>query len=202
MSYSAHADWRSYRDARRAARAEWWAHGCGGYFRPVELVAMILGFIFFFPIGLAILFWRLVGRPDLLAPMRAWMAGQHGGATAASSAAGSATPGGTWGGPRSAWSGSGAWGCGPGRSRDGLWADSGNAAFEEYKAHELARLEEERRRLAEEQKAFAEFLDELRRAKDREEFDRFMASRRSAGTPPPPNGPAAGPAQPEPPPAA
>ncbi|HVV94433.1 MAG TPA: DUF2852 domain-containing protein [Hyphomicrobiales bacterium] len=197
MSYTAHADWRAYRDARRAARAEWWAHGCGGFFRPVELVAMILGFIFFFPIGLAILFWRLVGRPDLLAPLREWMAGQRGAATAASSAAGStATGGSAWGGPRSVWSGPGAWGCGPSRSRDGLWADSGNAAFEDYKARELARLEEERRRLAEEQKAFAAFLDELRRAKDREEFDRFMASRRAAGTPPP-NGPT-----PEPPPAA
>jgi hypothetical protein len=178
MSYTAHADWRSYRDARRAARAEWRAHGCGGFFRPVELIAMILGFIFFFPIGLAILFWRLAGRPDLLAPFREWMANQrHGVAATATAGAASAA------GPRS-WNG--AWG---GSRRDPLWADSGNAAFEEYKARELARLEEERRRIAEEQKAFASFLDELRRAKDREEFDRFMASRAAAAAPTPPPSP-------------
>lgn len=189
MSYTAHADWRSYRDARRAARAEWLAHGCGGFFRPAELIAMILGFIFFFPIGLAILFWRLVGRPDFLAPVRDWMAGQR--HAYASAAAGSAGEAGTSG---RGWTG--AWGCGPSSRRDSLWADSGNMAFEEYKARELARLEEERRRLAEEQKAFGSFMEELRRAKDREEFDRFMASRRAAGSPPP-DGPA-----PETPPAA
>ena len=50
-------------------------------------------------------------------------------------------------------------------------------AFDEYKAGELERLERERQRLAEEQKAFGDFLDELKRKQDREEFDRFMASR-------------------------
>jgi hypothetical protein len=57
---------------------------------------------------------------------------------------------------------------------------SGNAAFDEYKRREIERLEEERRRLEEEQKAFRDFLDKLRRAKDQEEFDRFMAERRAA----------------------
>ncbi len=57
---------------------------------------------------------------------------------------------------------------------------TGNRAFDEYRARELARLEEERRRLDEEAHAFAEFVEELKRAKDREEFDAFMAKRRGA----------------------
>ncbi|MBV9050830.1 MAG: DUF2852 domain-containing protein, partial [Hyphomicrobiales bacterium] len=43
------------------------------------------------------------------------------------------------------------------------------------------RLEAERRKLAEEERAFADFLRELRTARDREEFDRFMQSRRQQG---------------------
>jgi Protein of unknown function (DUF2852) len=58
---------------------------------------------------------------------------------------------------------------------------TGNSAFEEYRRAELARLEEERRRLDEESRAFAQFVEELKRAKDREEFDAFMAKRRGAG---------------------
>jgi hypothetical protein len=40
-------------------------------------------------------------------------------------------------------------------------------------------MEQIRRRLSEEQKAFGEFLDRLKRAKDQEEFDRFMAERQA-----------------------
>jgi Protein of unknown function (DUF2852) len=56
---------------------------------------------------------------------------------------------------------------------------TGNSAFDDYRRHELERLEEERRRLDEEAKAFASFVEELKRAKDREEFDAFMARHRS-----------------------
>ena len=56
---------------------------------------------------------------------------------------------------------------------------TGNWAFEEYRRAELERLEQERRRLDEESRAFAGFVEELKRAKDREEFDAFMAKRRS-----------------------
>jgi Protein of unknown function (DUF2852) len=54
---------------------------------------------------------------------------------------------------------------------------SGNAAFDEYRKTQLDRLEAERRKLDEERQAFAEHLAKLRRAKDQEEFDRFMAER-------------------------
>ena len=50
---------------------------------------------------------------------------------------------------------------------------SGNAAFDEYKAETLKRLEEE-------QAEFHDFLERLRLSKDRAEFDQFMAARRAA----------------------
>ena len=59
---------------------------------------------------------------------------------------------------------------------------TGNSAFDEYRRRELERLEEERRRLDEEVRAFASFVEELKRAKDREEFDAFMARRRGGAT--------------------
>lgn len=59
-------------------------------------------------------------------------------------------------------------------------AYSGNVAFNEYRDRELHRLEEERRRLDEELRDFEGFVRNLRRAKDQEEFDRFMSERRGA----------------------
>jgi hypothetical protein len=55
---------------------------------------------------------------------------------------------------------------------------SGNRAFDEYRAETLRRLEDE-------QREFKEFLDRLRFAKDKTEFDAFMAERRSAPQTPP-----------------
>jgi hypothetical protein len=54
---------------------------------------------------------------------------------------------------------------------------SGNRAFDEYRTETLQRLEEE-------QREFQEFLVRLRHAKDKEEFDAFMAQHRSRPTPP------------------
>jgi hypothetical protein len=58
---------------------------------------------------------------------------------------------------------------------------SGNRAFDEYRDETLRRLEDE-------QREFMEFLDRLRHAKDKAEFDQFMADRRNYRdvTPPPP----------------
>lgn len=56
---------------------------------------------------------------------------------------------------------------------------SGNAAFDDYRQRELQRLEAERRRLDEERREFEAYVWNLRRAKDQEEFDRFMAQRRN-----------------------
>jgi hypothetical protein len=49
---------------------------------------------------------------------------------------------------------------------------SGNRAFDDYRTETLRRLEDE-------QREFKEFLQRLRFAKDREEFDQFMAERRN-----------------------
>jgi hypothetical protein len=60
---------------------------------------------------------------------------------------------------------------------------SGNHAFDEYRTETLRRLEEE-------QKEFKDFLNRLRFAKDKAEFDEFLAERRrrSQGPDAPPPG--------------
>lgn len=55
-------------------------------------------------------------------------------------------------------------------------AATGNMAFDEYRARELRRLEEERRKIDAMRAEFEAFLNEVRRAKDQEEFERFMAA--------------------------
>lgn len=57
------------------------------------------------------------------------------------------------------------------RGGGGDWGrPSGNRAFDDYRTETLRRLEEE-------QKEFKEFLERLRFAKDRAEFDQFMSER-------------------------
>ncbi len=70
------------------------------------------------------------------------------------------------------------------RMAGGPWhhaPSSGNRAFDEYRAETLRRLEDE-------QREFKDFLERLRFAKDKTEFDAFMAERRNRPTPetPPP----------------
>jgi hypothetical protein len=56
---------------------------------------------------------------------------------------------------------------------------TGNRAFDEWRATELARLEEERQKLVAAEREFAEFMENLRHARDREEFERFMDEHRN-----------------------
>jgi hypothetical protein len=65
----------------------------------------------------------------------------------------------------------------PMRSPGTWWQphSSGNNAFDEYRSDTLRRLEEE-------EKEFRDFLNRLRAAKDKSEFDQFMADRRSRST--------------------
>ena len=116
--------------------------------KPAWIVLMIVSFIIWWPIGLAtlaFLFWS--GRMGC---------GHHG----------------NWHERRERW-----------RAAREEWRafkrgdyatirSSGNAAFDDYRAETLKRLEEE-------QKEFTGFLDRLRRAKDQAEFDQFMAERRN-----------------------
>lgn len=61
-------------------------------------------------------------------------------------------------------------------NHDRFGGRTGNSAFDDYRAETLKRLEEER-------DAFVSFLEQLRAAKDRAEFDQFMSSRRSTPEP-------------------
>ncbi|MEM7498676.1 MAG: DUF2852 domain-containing protein [Pseudomonadota bacterium] len=65
------------------------------------------------------------------------------------------------------------------RSAEAVSRPSGNRAFDEYREATLKRLEEE-------QEAFGAFLEKLRVAKDRAEFDRFREERDAGGTRPEP----------------
>ncbi|WP_237217393.1 DUF2852 domain-containing protein [Falsiroseomonas oryziterrae] len=142
------------RQMRREARQAYWAARGGHPLRGWRLPAMILGFIAWWPIGLALLaffFWR----PAMSCNSAPWSAPWS---------AGWMTP---W----------------KDRMRDAAQratgpVPTGNAAFDEYREGVLKRLEEERRQLDAQQAEFAEFLKQLRRAKDQEEFDRFMEGRR------------------------
>ena len=55
---------------------------------------------------------------------------------------------------------------------------SGNVAFDEYREETLRKLDEE-------QREFRDYLDKLRSAKDRAEFDQFMSERRNRPPAPP-----------------
>jgi Protein of unknown function (DUF2852) len=54
----------------------------------------------------------------------------------------------------------------------GCHRSSGNRAFDEYRTETLRRLEDE-------QREFRDFLERLRQAKDKAEFDQFMTDRRN-----------------------
>jgi hypothetical protein len=114
------------------------------YGKPAWIAVLVLSFIIFWPIGLALLFYMI------------------------------------W---------SGRMGCskrgGPGRwfnmdskrsrrSHRGNSAQhsSGNVAFDEYRAETIRRLEDE-------QKDFHDYLEQLRMAKDKAEFDQFMTDRKN-----------------------
>ena len=138
--------------------ADYGRHGWAPFGRPFAIIITILAFIAWWPLGLAALFFMI-------------------------------------------WSGK--MGCGYGyRGHDGRWerkldglqakmdrvrermgggpgwgggpSTSGNRAFDEYRTDTLKRLEDE-------QKEFRDFLERLRFAKDRAEFDQFMNERRNRG---------------------
>ncbi len=109
-------------------RAESWmdARGKGAW-----IAAMVLGFVFFWPVGLAILFYMLWSKR-----MSGSFFRNHPSCH---------------------------------RTLD-VMAPTGNSAFDAYRADTLRRLERE-------QQDFEAFLERLREAKDKAEFDQFMAER-------------------------
>jgi hypothetical protein len=128
------------------------------YGKPAWIALIVLGFMAFWPIGLAILaftIWsgrmgcgyyggadRWQHKMERMQRKMDWMRAKMGG-------------------------GGGPWAHAP---------SSGNRAFDEYRADTLKRLEDE-------QREFKDFLERLRFAKDKTEFDAFMAERRNRPAP-------------------
>lgn len=110
-------------------RTEHWldARGKGAW-----IAAMVLGFIFFWPVGLALLAYMIWSKRMFSSSNRQHSSTMH-------------------------------------RHTD-MTRPTGNAAFDSYKADTLRRLEEE-------QNSFETFLERLRAAKDKSEFDAFMDER-------------------------
>lgn len=119
----------SYREANTEGwlkRTESWldARGKGAW-----IAAMVLGFIFFWPVGLALLGYMIWSKRMFSSSSRSCK-----------------------------------------RPALHMSRPTGNAAFDAYKADTLRRLEEE-------QNSFESFLERLREAKDKSEFDAFMDER-------------------------
>ncbi len=113
------------------ARSEAWldARGKGAW-----IAAMVLGFILFWPIGLALLAYMIWGKGMFSKSCKSMKQTRH------------------------------------------MTRSSGNSAFDAYKAETLHRLQEE-------QDNFEAFLQRLREAKDKAEFDQFMEDRAKANHP-------------------
>ena len=95
--------------------------------RPAWIVAMILGFVFFWPLGLALLAYMIWSKRMFECSTRRAQARY-------------------------------------------VAPTTGNSAFDAYRAETLKRLEDEHR-------DFVDFLEKLREAKDKAEFDQFMQNR-------------------------
>ncbi|MBW4708714.1 DUF2852 domain-containing protein [Roseobacter sp. YSTF-M11] len=110
------------------SRAEHWLDSKG---KGAWIAAMVLGFVFFWPVGLALLFYMIWSKRMFTSCSRKTTSMRHG---------------------------------------MSAMRPSGNSAFDAYKSDTLRRLEDE-------QQQFEAFLDRLRDAKDKAEFDQFMNER-------------------------
>lgn len=109
-------------------RAENWLDRKG---KGAWIAAMVLGFIFFWPVGLAILAYIIWRKPAF---QKSCKSDLHFG------------------------------------KNNSMYRSTGNAAFDAYKEQTLQRL-------LEEQENFETFLQRLRDAKDKAEFDQFLSDR-------------------------
>lgn len=114
-------------------RAEAWLDQKG---RGAWIGAMILGFVFFWPVGLALVFYITLTNRWSKNQMFSCAHRHH-------------------------------------HRHHRAYQTSGNSAFDSYKSEMLKRLEDE-------QTAFEDFLQRLREAKDKSEFDAFMDDRARA----------------------
>ena len=123
--------------------------GFAGWLRRVEawlddkgkgawIAAMVISFIFFWPLGLALLAYMIWSEKMICSSARRKHSRKH-----------------------------------RHKAYRGVSRSSGNAAFDAYKADTLERLEQE-------QENFEAFLQRLRDARDKAEFDQFMDERAQA----------------------
>ncbi len=132
--------------------------------RPFELGLMIVGFMSWWPLGLAVIAFKMwQSRTGYQGDLFAFAGDKVDGLRSACS---------NWGGYGFAQT------VGRGFSGAGFTPrSSGNAAFDAWRASEIARLEEERKKLEAAEREFADHITQLRRARDKEEFERFMRDR-------------------------
>ena len=144
-----------------------------GMSRPLGIGLTILAFALKWQIGLAVLFFMMMtGRMGC--GRRRWNQQAQGPGNSGGNSGGWQAPWGNW----SNW-------CGGGRGNQAPQPTSGNHAFDDYRAETLRRLEEE-------QNEFSSFLERLRFAKDKAEFDQFMAERQRPRPPTIPDEPSHG----------
>ena len=149
---------RNYGWCRKAERKPW---------SILEMGAVLGGFIVFWPLGLAALYmkhrngeiWK--GASDMQSPFKdgSWTSwkGPRDAAEHFTS-----NFGGGWKKPN--WGGQG-------------FSATGNHAFDEYRKTKIAEMEALRCKLDEERAEFDDFLRNLRKSKDAEDFERFMAQK-------------------------
>lgn len=117
---------------------------------PATIGLMVLGFVVFWPLGLAMLAYILFG--DRLHDFKRTVNQKTDSMFSACRSA-------RWSNPAQ--------------------PSTGNVAFDDWRKDELDRLAREGRRLDEMRAEFDAYVRELRRAKDQEEFDRFMRDRKN-----------------------
>lgn len=129
---------------------------CGGWgkgtsWSRINIAAMVVGFVLFWPVGLFILYWIVTGRDVRELPQwihQLW-----------------STLTGTWNGNK-------------GFSRD---PRSDNVVFNEFQQTQYDRIREIKEEIKERSRRFADFRANAKRRADKEEFNRFMADAPGSG---------------------
>ena len=116
---------------------------------PATIALMVLGFMVFWPLGLAMLAYIIWG--DRLEAFK----------TDVNRATDN-------------------FACSFRKKQHGMRTSSGNAAFDDWRDTEMSRLDEERKKLDEMRREFDQHMRDLRMARDRTEFEQFMADRQAS----------------------
>ena len=127
----------AHRSGKRCcARANW---------SGLNIAAMVLGFVFFWPVGLAVLFWILSGRnvKDIPEAVRSKWSGMTGGVFRA--------------------------------SKNGPYSNSENSVFDEFQQTQHDRISEIKEEIKTRARRFRDFRFDARRRAEEKEFSEFMS---------------------------